>query len=36
MVKMNFVFKVFLGCTFLYSTVFAQTTKKIKTIIVDA
>ena len=33
---MNFVLKVFLGCAFLCSTVFAQTTKKIKTIIVDA
>lgn len=36
MVKMNFVLKVFLGCTFLCSTAFAQTIKKIKTIIVDA
>lgn len=33
---MNFVLMMFLGCTFLLGTAFAQTTKKIKTIIVDA
>ncbi len=33
---MNFVLKVFLACSFLCGSVFAQSTKKIKTIIVDA
>ena len=36
MVKMNFTIKIFLACIFLCGSVFAQTTKKIKTIIVDA
>ena len=36
MVKMNFVIKVFLACILFCGSVFAQTTKKIKTIIVDA
>ena len=36
MFKMNFVIKVFLASLFLAPSVFAQTPKKIKTIIVDA
>ena len=36
MFKMNFVFKVFSALVFISTSVVAQTTKKIKTIIVDA
>jgi N-acetylmuramoyl-L-alanine amidase len=36
MIKMNFVIKVFIATLFISGSLFAQTTKKIKTIIVDA